>query len=89
MQFITMRRIPMSGNNGIHESKAQHDRKTGQIKTAKQRRKEVLESITHMISAQRNVDEVALAADCNEDIESEEETLTTFLLLLRVLSTQI
>ena len=69
---MTMHRMLMSCNEGTHKSKAQHDRKTGQIKTAKQHRKDVLESITHMISSQQNVDDVVLAADYNEDIESEE-----------------
>ena len=72
VQIITMCRIPMSSKEGIYSSKAQHDRKTGNIQNAKKHRTEVLKSITNLVNSMEKVEDVTLAGDFNEDIEYED-----------------
>ena len=74
MQVINMYRIPNSTQEGILKSRAQYDRVGGEVKSAKEYRKEVLQGVTKEIQNLNNegIKGIIVAGDMNQDIGSEE-----------------
>ena len=70
MQIITVYRIPESTQPGILKSRAQYDRVTGEVKTSKQYRDELLKELSDEISLLREerIEGIIIAGDINQDI---------------------
>jgi len=73
LQIINLYRIPESTAKGILKSKAQYDRVSGEIKTTKEYRENVLEEISKEIKLLQHegVNGIILAGDFNQDIGSD------------------
>ena len=69
--IITVYRLPEGSVQGIHTQRAQINRKEKKVKTSATHRAKILKHLTRYIKSQKNLDDIIIAADWNQSIDSQ------------------
>ena len=69
--IITVYRLLEGSVQGIYTQRAQINRKEKKVKTSATHRAEILKYLITYIKSQKNLDEIIVAADWNESIDSQ------------------
>jgi len=74
LQIINIYRIPDSTSPGILKSRAQYDRRNGEVRMSRQYRDELLEKLSLEVEKARNegVKDIIIAGDFNQDIDGDQ-----------------
>jgi len=74
LQIMNIYRIPDSISPGILKSRAQYDRRNGEVRTSRQYRDELLEKLLLEVEKARNegVKDIIIAGDFNQDIDGDQ-----------------